>query len=305
MFLDKPAIILTKFSNRILGKEALFFSGGFDGKSGLTTLEVIGDSNVKLPPLPEKNHAHSMVITNNNELMTLGGNYGDKKQCYKLVNGKWQKQNPLTQPRKYAVGITMADGIYVFGGLDSPLTSDFLPNGQSEWQAGPAVPEPGIKQGHGVAISPTELLLVGGATSLNKIMKYKIGSRTSTEFGSLLQGRYNHSCFFLGGKVVVTGGYDDWNIDKWIKSTEIINLSDGTSRKVGDLNVARDNHGMGIAHINGKSKLIVFGGFSGSAWHGWLDSIEEWDEESETWKTSTMKLSEANCLFGYCQIPSF
>ena len=41
VFLDKPAIILTKFSNRILGKEALFFSGGFDGKSGLTTLEVI------------------------------------------------------------------------------------------------------------------------------------------------------------------------------------------------------------------------------------------------------------------------
>ena len=36
-----------------------------------------------------------------------------------------------------------------------------------------------------------------------------------------------------------------------------------------------------------------------------LDSIEEWDEESETWTMSTMKLSEAKCNFGYCQLPSF
>ena len=271
-------------------------SGGID-TNVIKTLEVIGDPEENLPRLPEANYAHAMIITNNNELMTLGGNYGDKKQCYKLVNGKWQKQNPLTQPRKYAVGITMADGIYVFGGLDSPLTSDFLPNGQSEWQAGPAVLEPGIDQRHGVAISPTELLLVGGATSLNKILKYKIGSRTSTEFGSLLEGRLNHRCFFHRGKVVVVGGYLALN------STEIINISDGTSRKVGDLNVARESHGMGIAHINGKSKLIVFGGYNSV--DGYLDSIEEWDDESETWTISTLKLSEAIHSFGYCQLPSF
>ena len=268
-----------------------------------TTGEVIGDAETKLPPLPEANYAHSSVITNNNELMTLGGGHGDSKQCYKLVNDKWQKQTPLTQPRMFAVGITMADGIYVFGGKDSPLTSDFLPNGQSEWQAGPAVPEPGIDSGHGVAISPTELLLVGGQRrSLNKILKYNIESGTWTKVGSLLQGRFDHRCFFHGGKIVVTGG-----IGEYPKSTEIITISDGTFRirKVGSLNVERYGHGMGIAHINGKSKLIVFGGhkYNGS----YLDSIEEWDDESETWTMSTekFKLSEAKFDFGYCQLPSF
>ena len=243
------------------------------------------------------------MITNNNELMTLGGGHGDSKQCYKLVNDKWQKQSPLTQPRMFAVGITMTDGVYVFGGKDSPLTSDFLPNGQSEWQAGPAVPEPGIDSGHGVAISPTELLLVGGQRrSLNKILKYNIESRTWTKVGSLLQGRFDHRCFFHGGKIVVTGG-----IGEYPKSTEIITISDGTFRirKVGSLNVERYGHGMGIAHINGKSKLIVFGGhkYNGS----YLDSIEEWDDESETWTMSTekFKLSEAKFDFGYCQLPSF
>ena len=139
---------------------------------------MIGDSEEKLPPLPEASYAHSMVITNNNELMTLGGGYGDEKQCYKLENGKWQKQNPLTQPRRYALAITMSDGIYIFGGIDSPQTSDFLPNGQSKWQAGPAVPEPGIEYGHGVTISSNELLLIGGWRTRNQILKYTIESST-------------------------------------------------------------------------------------------------------------------------------
>ena len=231
--------------------------------------------------------------------MTLGGGHGDSKQCYKLVNDKWQKQTPLTQPRMFAVGITMADGIYVFGGKDSPLTSDFLPNGQSEWQAGPAIPEPGIKYGHGVAISPTELLLVGGMETMKKILKYNIESRTWTDMGSLLQGRHTHKCFFHGGNIVVTGGYGGG----YLKSTEIVNVSDGTSRKVGDLNVARDNHGMGVACINRKSKLIVFGGYNQD--DKYLDSIEEWDEENETWTISTKKLSERKGYFGYCQIHTF
>ena len=60
---------------------------------------------------------------------------------------------------------------------------------------------------------------------------------------------------------------------------------------------------MGIAHINGKLKLIVFGGHN--PYNKNLDSIEEWDDESETWIMSTMKLSEAKRVFGYCQLPSF
>ena len=265
------------------------------------TLEVIGDSKVKLPSLTKRNFSHTMVISNNNELMTLGkGYHGDiRNQCYKLVNGIWQNQNPLTERRSSSVGISMPDGIYCFGGEDSPCTSDFLPNGQSIWQAGPTVPAPGIENGFGVAISPTELMLVGGWKTENKILMYNCERRTWTKVGKLLQGRYYHRCFFYGGEIVVTGGIDKG----FLKSTELINISNGTSRKVGDLNVARRQHGMGIAHINGKSKLIVFGGQAANS--SFLDSIEEWDEVSESWKMSTMKMSRAKSAFGYCQFPPF
>ena len=43
-----------------------------------------------------------------------------------------------------------------------------------------------------------------------------------------------------------------------------------------------------LIYINGPCKPNVFGGDNGS----YLASIEEWDEDSEMWKTSTMKLSE-------------
>ena len=106
-------------------------------------------------------------------------------------------------------------------------------------------------------------------------------------------------CFLYNGNVLVTGGYDGQYASK---STEIIDLSHWTSKKAGDLNVERASHGMGIVDINGKPKLIVFGGWNGSSC---LDSIEEWDDDTYSWSLSTMKLSEAKELFGYCQFPQF
>ena len=105
------------------------------------------------------------------------------------------------------------------------------------------------------------------------------------------------------GKVIVTGGHNGINRrggNNWLKSTEVIELSSWVSKRAGDLNIQRVAQGMGIVDINGKSKLIVFGGTDGEVD---LDSIEEWDEDTETWTMSTMKLSKGKCFFGFCQLP--
>ena len=94
--------------------------------SGSSSLEVIGDSKIKLPEFPKPIYHYSMVITNNNELMIFGG--VDSDECYKLVKGSWEKQNALTRKREYAVAIVMSNGIYVFGGQNTACRSDFLPN---------------------------------------------------------------------------------------------------------------------------------------------------------------------------------
>ena len=130
-------------------------------------------------------------------------------------------------------------------------------------------------------------------------MKFNIDSHQWTEVGRLHQGRYGHRCFFLNGKIIVSGGHDGRNV---LKSTEVIDISNGTSEKVGDLNQARCDHGMGIVHVNDKVKLIVFGG---SIPGSFTNSIEEWDDDSKTWEISISKLSEAKNQFGFCQLPSY
>ena len=135
--------------------------------------------------------------------------------------------------------IVMKNGIYCFGGRESPCTSDFLPNGQNEWLSGPNIPEPGICFGHGVAISSSDILLIGGEKTRNKILKFSIDTQKWEDIGSLQQGREDHRCFLYNGHVIITGGFNGNNN---LESTEVISLSDFSSRTAGDLNVARGHH---------------------------------------------------------------
>ena len=132
--------------------------------------------------------------------------FGYDRECYKLMNGSWQKQNPLTKKRSNAVTIVMSSGVFCFGGNSSPCTSDFLPNGLNVWIAGPEVPNPGINGGHGVAISHKELLIVGGEKTNLRMLLYNIKSQKWREVGSLYQRRIGPRCFVHNGKVIITGG---------------------------------------------------------------------------------------------------
>ena len=65
----------------------------------------------------------------------------------------------------------------------------------------------GIQHGHGVATSPTTLVLIGGLNPDDQIISYDIELQEWTEVGSLIEGRTDHRCAFYNGKLVVTGGY--------------------------------------------------------------------------------------------------
>ena len=274
----------------------------------METLEILGHPNAKLPSLPHSNSDHSMIITHDNLVMVFGGYKNGRKQCYHINRGSWKLQKPTTVPRESAITIAMPNGIYSFGGIflgdiEHCKSSDFLPREISEWEVGPPLPEPGISEGHGVAISSTELVLIGGYSTRKMVLTYNIEDQTWTDLGDILvTGRCHHRSVFFNGKVIVSGGNEEQFTLEGIKSTEVIDLSNGTSRRVGDLNIARHHHGMGIMEINGKDKVVVFGGSNNHDKE--LDSVEEWDEKTETWTLSTMKLSEPKSSFAYCQINS-
>ena len=130
--------------------------------------EAIGVPFLRLANIPEYCYYHVMVQTNGGDILFCGGL---SKKCYVLRNNRWVRHSYMKSDRCGAIGIQMANGIYVFGGVASPKTSEFLPNNATIWQKGPDIPlfycslvsfaiEPFQNKAHGHAVSNTELIII-------------------------------------------------------------------------------------------------------------------------------------------------
>ena len=229
-----------------------------------------------------------------------------ENQCYKFSQSMWTKQNPpcdvpISNRKK---GFTLRNGVYI----SCPQSFEFLPNGQETWQKCLPFPRSSGDMSHCVAISKTEIIYTGGSEKTSRIYKYNPIERKSTEVGKLKHGRWMHSSAFFKGNLIVTGGYNykTPNIAIGV-STEIIDLKNGISRLGGKLKADRRYHGMGVISKNGKPTLVVFGGacHNKSGHNISRDSIEEWNDETETWKISDLKLDIGRHSFDWCSLEEF
>ena len=87
-------------------------------------------------------------------------------------------------------------------------------------------------------------------------------------------------------KIIVTGGIFRDDIED---STEIIDSEDGSVILASPMNSKRYNHGIGLLEINGKNRLVVFGGND-------TDTFEFYNAESNTVKS--LLRAAALILFG-------
>ena len=232
-----------------------------------------------LPDLPKNIDKHAMVITNDKELMVIGGFQESKdgtycasrKNCYILKDGKWKYHSSYQTYKMSITAITMPNGIYIFGGDTKGFGSicEFLPNGSQKWQLCPEIPNCQEFNGEGVAISSTELVLIGGFVNPKMVMKFNIITNTWSDIGQLKIGRIHHRCVVFDNKIFVCGGImkeavpnDNRSFHyKHMKATEVISLTDGFSSEiVADFNLTRVAFGLGVLRQNGVENLIAFGG---------------------------------------------
>ena len=126
----------------------------------------------------------------------------------------------------------------------------------------------------------------------------KFGNSIQLLIGNMKVARFGHRAVFLNGKIIISGGrtHDSLGGLSDLKSTEIIypNQVDVDPLLVGDLNVPRARHVMGMISKNGIPTVIAFGGISDEHHH--LDSIEEWDSENRKWKLLEQKLFEKRSM---------
>ena len=288
----------------------IIICGGHTGNWSRVTREqilyILGDCKLQLPPLPTSLGYKSVFLNNDYELLIIGNGFKMKSQCYKFIKGSWKKQNP---PCKVPVSnrkssFTMQDGVYI----SCPYSFEFLPKGQEAWKKCSKFswsPSPG-DMSHSVAVSKTEIVSTGGTETTTRIHKYNLIEGNSTEIGKLKHGRWMHSSAFYKGKLIITGGYN-YKTTGRVLSTEIIDLASGISRLGGNLNAYRCYHGMGVISKNDKPTLIVFGGecFDVTGCPMSLDSIEEWDDETDTWRISDLKLDIGRFKFDWCSLEEF
>ena len=239
------------------------------------------------------------MTSNGDNVLNCGGppNY---KKCYSLEikEKRWIHHSNLIQERYFATSVTMPNGVYIFGGLYSPTTTDFLPKNSGVWQAGPSIPN-GFKGGCGVQISKEEILLIGGWGTEDRLLEFNTTTNNFTIRGDKLQqGR----CTLLNDMIIVAGGRSA-NSHNVLNSTELVPLTNGSPRFGGDLITARAY--FGLATIGVHKKAYSFGGnVSGKrSGHNPLQSVEEWDADTEQWKFANFSLKKIKDTFGYLAVP--
>ena len=267
--------------------------------------EIIGQNKCNVPKIPtDYKYGHVMLLTaGDNKVLSCGGWGGPSSECLVLEPGRiWRHHSYLIRTRAYGVGISMPNGVYLFGGIDGPnadetlVTSDFLPAFGDKWEEGPVIPNPGIWAACGAKISDTELVLIGGYDSKEKVLKFNTETGLWTQLANLNQGRHTHSCAFLNGNIIVAGGFDEFLI---VESTEIISITNGIPRLAEPMLVPRLYHSLITYVEDQKPKVLAIGGFNKVA----LSSIEVWNETEEIWNMSSISLDEPRMDFAALALP--
>ena len=296
-------------------ESVILITGGSYGSG----VEVYPSSpGCSLPPLPTWRYGHQTFVTSDSSPMvaTCGGIIGpsqtDTCLVLDLINQRWDesRMGNLTTPRWYGAVAALKDiGVFHLGGNrpDSRATSDFLPVGSLQWQQGPALPI-SMSVFCTAPITPSSFLTI----HKNKIFEFdtSIAGPTSNEGWQEWQGLKTRSssyttCAKIGNKVIIAGGYHN---RESLRSTEILDITTRTLSSAGEMASTRLSHALVAIRSSGQRKLFALGGlghignFTPGQSATLFDTVEEWVEETSTWKEAE-SLSRAMRFFGAVALP--
>ena len=199
--------------------------------------------------------------------------------------------------RRYASAVQTNSGIFIFGGIDSPNTFEYLPNNSRTWSMGETEIQGGFQDGCVIAInSGQDVLLLGGWETERRILKFSISEHKFEELPLQLNvGRYGHRCAFIPNtnKIIITGG-------RALNYPDVSEIFDMDKARItimtSPMHFKRSRHGIGVITVDDEDKLVVFGGYNEN---GSIDSVELFDDETQSWDMTDIKLMEGKYSFGF------
>merc|ERR1712061_195350 len=292
------------------GDSVLLITGGETDEGETASTEVF-PSCFSPPPLPSTRSGHQTFKTSDPTPLiatcggVTGGDYTPSASCLvlDLENQRWDesRMGSLTTPRYLGAVVDLKQGVLFLGGIHTASkTSDFLATGSLLWQQGPRLPQ---KMDRFCAVPVTE-------SSLITINGYNIhefdaaiagptseeGWRDSTLWPTLKTMRIGHSCAKIGNKVILAGGNYGGGA---LQSTLVLDITTRTVSSGGDMATPRKWFNLATISRGGGETIFALGGWSGSED---LDTVEEWEEETSTWKAAG-NLDTPRISFGVVTIP--
>ena len=283
-------------------------AGGYKEGSGYTaTVEALTASSneIQLPDLPQTAYRSSM-LNHFGIILQCGSAIGSTKiqrTCWQLEGNVWSNHSTLVNARNYAGAVTTPVASFIFGGGGSPTTFEFLPKGSTNWQSGIYAIPGGFSDGCSVTTSPNEVWLIGGyGSNGNRIVVFNVTSHTF-EILSTTMNRKRYACRCVqipnSTKIMITGGSDSGT---YLSSTEIFDTSTRTISYGPSINSRRGYHGCGILTIQNENRVVAFGGYNSASSTSYLDTVEAYNEYTNTWGNLSLKLSYPNHKFGFLTV---
>ena len=284
------------------------------GTKDCTTVEVlVGDQGTMHHQNLPKSICLPSMIPQNGSISLLGGTRNLWK-CLQLVSGTWKEHSVLNEQRFGHSAVTTQSATFVFGGLVSPKTYEYLPKDSNTWIKGkPEIPGDGFAFGSAIAVkSEQEIWLIGGGLyyqnlTVDQIICFNVKDHSFQTLPYYLNiERRGHRCAFIPNtnKIMITGGRPA----RCLASAEILDVDNGSVTSVSPMNSIRHEHGMGVLTINGEDRLVVFGGYDGKVNDSLefagkpLDTVEVYNTKTKKWETLDIKLKEPKHSFGFMTI---
>merc|ERR1712061_64727 len=290
----------------------LLITGGYIGVRETASMEVFPSRGCSSPPpLPSPRVGHqTFKISDPTPLIaSCGGETGGDATTSCLVldleNQRWDesRMGNLIMPRHYGAVVELKQGVLFLGGWHTASkTSDFLATGSLQWQQGPRLPQDmwsfcavPVTESSFITIVDDKIhefdAAIAGPTS-------EEGWRDSTLWSTLKTSRgYTPGCAKIGNKVIVAGGTGG---GRYLQSTLVLDITTRTISTGGDMAAPRGWFNLATISTGGGATTFAIAGTSSG--YTSLDSVEEWEEESSTWKAAG-NLDTARLDFGVVTIP--
>ena len=238
----------------------------------------------------------------NESILLIRGRF--ERKCFQLIKGQewsWKYHSTLNQNRSGASLVSTNKTKFVFGGrgiYDS--TYEYLPKHCRTWILGKTKIPNGFRDGGAIAVkSEQEIWLIGGWNNEKRILCFNVNDHTFEELPLKLNiGRTNLKCAFIPGtgKVMIAGGYSE----KFLNSSEVLDPEDGSITLTSPMKSKRADYGIGVVTINGEDKLALAGGLNIGG--NFLKSVEIYDEKTQKWKRTNIKLNTEKSGCGFMSI---